>query len=118
MILLRSFSFWEIILYTFSYRLFAETDTGCILGGSALGKRGVPAHEVGMQAAQELATSLKGQYCVDDYMQDQIIILMALADGKSVVKCGPISLHTKTAIHIAEMLTNVSKANRDCVLTR
>lgn len=73
-----------------------------------MGKRGVPAHEVGTEAAEELAVSIKGQYCVDNHMQDQIIVLMALANGKSVVKCGPPTLHTKTAIYIAEMLTNVS----------
>lgn len=33
---------------------------------------------------------------------------MALADGKSSFKTGPISLHTQTAIHIAEKLANVS----------
>ena len=32
---------------------------------------------------------------------------MALAKGKSRVKCGPISLHTQTAIHIATQLTEV-----------
>ena len=33
---------------------------------------------------------------------------MALAKGKSVIKSGPISLHTRTAIHVAEILTEVS----------
>jgi len=33
---------------------------------------------------------------------------MALAQGKSRVKCGEITLHTKTAIAIAEQLTKVS----------
>lgn len=33
---------------------------------------------------------------------------MALADGKSIVKCGPMTKHTETAIFIAEKLTNVS----------
>lgn len=32
---------------------------------------------------------------------------MALAGGKSVVKCGPITQHTRTAIYIAETLTKV-----------
>lgn len=32
---------------------------------------------------------------------------MALASGKSIVKCGPITEHTKTAIYIAEKLTKV-----------
>lgn len=32
---------------------------------------------------------------------------MALADGKSRIKCGPLTLHTKTAIHMAEVLSKV-----------
>ena len=37
----------------------------------------------------------------------QLILLMALARGKSRVLCGPISLHTETAIHVAKLLTQV-----------
>lgn len=32
---------------------------------------------------------------------------MALANGKSIVKCREITLHTKTAIYIAEQFTSV-----------
>ncbi|XP_039278151.1 RNA 3'-terminal phosphate cyclase [Nilaparvata lugens] len=85
--------------------IFAETSTGCILGGSALGKRGVHASEVANNAVNEIVESIKSTACVDQYSQDQIIIFMALAAGKSRVRCGPITLHTKTAIHIAELLT-------------
>ena len=38
----------------------------------------------------------------------QIIIFMAIAKGKSRIKCGQLSLHTETAIHITELLTKVS----------
>jgi len=45
---------------------------------------------------------------VDEWLQDQIIIFMALAEGKSEIKCGAggLELHTKTAIWVAEQLTN------------
>ena len=36
---------------------------------------------------------------------------MALARGKSQILCGPISLHTETAIHVAKLLTEVKKIN-------
>ncbi|XP_075217022.1 RNA 3'-terminal phosphate cyclase [Lycorma delicatula] len=85
--------------------IFAETSTGCVLGGTALGKRGVPAEDVGRAAADELIESINFHSCVDQHTQDQIIILMALAEGKSSVKCGPITLHTETAIHVAQLLT-------------
>ncbi len=32
---------------------------------------------------------------------------MALAPGKSAIRGGPLTLHTKTAIHIAQLLTEV-----------
>ena len=38
-------------------------------------------------------------------MQDQMIIFMALAKGESQVLSGPFTLHTETAIHIAQELT-------------
>ena len=38
-------------------------------------------------------------------LQDQLIIFMALAEGTSRLACGPLTLHTQTAIAIAEQLT-------------
>ncbi|ESP05284.1 hypothetical protein LOTGIDRAFT_208285 [Lottia gigantea] len=84
-----------------------EMTTGCLLAGSGLGKKGVPAETVGETAAQMLLDNLQHGGCVDEYLQDQLILFMALAEGKSEVLCGPISLHTETAIHVAKTLTQV-----------
>lgn len=56
--------------------------------------------------AKEFSNLLKTRVCVDDYMQDQLIVLMALAKGKSRIKTGNITLHTKTAIHVAEQMSH------------
>lgn len=85
--------------------LVAETTTGCYLGGSALGKKGKQAEHVGQEAAEELVNNLYHGGCVDDYIQDQVILLMALAKGRSQIRCGALSLHTETAIHVAKQLT-------------
>ncbi|PNF30765.1 RNA 3'-terminal phosphate cyclase [Cryptotermes secundus] len=85
--------------------LVAETSTGCLLGGSALGKRELKPEQVGHKAADELLQSINTKACVDSYSQDQIILFMAIAHGKSRVKCGPVTLHTETAIHVARQLT-------------
>lgn len=37
----------------------------------------------------------------------QLIIFMALAKGRSRIRTGAVTLHTQTAIHIAEQLTQV-----------
>lgn len=87
--------------------IVAETSTGCRFAGSAIGKKGVSAEEVASNAVEELKDSLENNCCVDQHLQDQVVILMALAEGKSSFKTGPVTLHTETAIHIAEKLTNV-----------
>ena len=76
--------------------LWAETDTGCVLGGSGLGSKGTDPATVGTGAADELIKAIRGGGCVDEYLQDQIIIFLALAGGRSMVKTGPpLTLHTQ-----------------------
>mmetsp|Transcript_25441 Transcript_25441/g.37450 ORF Transcript_25441/g.37450 Transcript_25441/m.37450 type:complete len:442 (+) Transcript_25441:228-1553(+) len=86
----------------------ATTSTGCILAGSALGKPRQSASDTGELAAFELVDALQYGGCVDKWLQDQFILYMALADGTSEVITGGITLHTKTAIMIAEKLTGAS----------
>ncbi|PVG03082.1 RNA 3'-terminal phosphate cyclase [Serendipita vermifera] len=86
--------------------LWAETENGCIIGSSAIGKKGMDPVEVGKEAAEELFQNLKQGGCVDEYLQDQWIIFGALAKGTSRVRCGlPLTLHTRTAMWLAEQLT-------------
>ncbi|KAH9925294.1 RNA 3'-terminal phosphate cyclase [Fomitopsis serialis] len=85
--------------------LWAETDGGCVLGGSAVGVKGKKPAKVGEEAAGELVRNLGYEGCVDEHMQDQVIIFIALAQGRSTVKTGPLTLHTKTAIWVTEQLT-------------
>ena len=45
--------------------------------------------------------------CVDEYMQDQIVVFQALAAGKAEVDCGidrEATLHTKTARWVTEQV--------------
>ncbi|KAK9804948.1 hypothetical protein WJX73_002284 [Symbiochloris irregularis] len=79
-----------------------------MLGAAGLGERGVRAETVGETAARELAEDIASGACVDRWMQDQIIIFMALASQPSQVACGEPSLHTRTAMVVAEMLTGCS----------
>ena len=43
--------------------------------------------------------------CACCRMQDQVIVFLALAGGRSTVLCGEPTLHTRTAIAVAEQLT-------------
>lgn len=85
--------------------LAIKTSTNCLLGASSLGKRNVSTESVGEAAAKDLLKDYNSGSCVDHYVQDQLVIFMALAKGKSKVKIGPPTLHTKTAIFVAELLT-------------
>ena len=110
--------------------LVAETENGCMIGGSGLGKaspninrnrnsgrRGgyrqnrnaevINHAEVGRNAAKELLTdwSYGENVCTDRHFQDQLVIFMALAKGNSKFKTCQLELHTETAIHFAELLT-------------
>lgn len=49
--------------------LWAETEGGCILGGSALGAKRKDGAAVGEEAADELVRGLESGGCVDEYMQ-------------------------------------------------
>eukprot|EP01090_Pellita_catalonica_P012330 TRINITY_DN2650_c0_g2_i1.p1 TRINITY_DN2650_c0_g2~~TRINITY_DN2650_c0_g2_i1.p1 ORF type:complete len:301 (-),score=72.10 TRINITY_DN2650_c0_g2_i1:4-816(-) len=92
--------------------IVAKSNTGCVYGGSALSERR-SAEETAYAAASELLRDLRFGSCVDEYMQDQLIIYMALADGTSSFKCGPVSLHTSTAIHFTRLMTGCSFDKRD-----
>eukprot|EP00088_Acartia_fossae_P064706 TRINITY_DN7971_c0_g2_i1.p1 TRINITY_DN7971_c0_g2~~TRINITY_DN7971_c0_g2_i1.p1 ORF type:complete len:368 (+),score=50.44 TRINITY_DN7971_c0_g2_i1:28-1131(+) len=83
----------------------AKTSTGCLLGGSALGSPKESTEETGRKAAHDLLEAIECGGCVDKYVQDQMVLFMGLAGGDSVLRTGPLTLHTETAIHITEKLT-------------
>lgn len=52
--------------------LWAETSTGCIIGGSAIGKKGADCSTTGREAAEDLLRNLRHGGCVDEYLQVRI----------------------------------------------
>ncbi|CAH0713083.1 unnamed protein product, partial [Brenthis ino] len=87
--------------------LSCNTTTGCVLGNDALGSRRAGPREVARKVSSELKNILDSGACVDPHSQDQVIIYMALASGESAVRAGDITLHTRTAIYISEMIAKV-----------
>lgn len=84
--------------------IVATTTTGCLLAGSALGALKKRASQVGQDAAEELISVLQAGGCVDEWLQDQLILFMALASGVSEILTSCLTLHTRTAIWTAEQL--------------
>ena len=75
-------------------------------GGSALGKRGLPAEKVGKAAAGEIITELGSWAAVDVHLADQLIPYMGLARGGSFT-VGEVSGHAKTNIWVVEQFLGV-----------
>ena len=62
------------------------------------------------QVVKELEDELRHGGCVDEYMEDQLVVFQALAQGRSCVDGGKgreVSLHTKTARWVVERLLGV-----------
>jgi len=90
---------------------FPSTGSGITLwcghaGGSALGKRGLPAEKVGKAAAGEIITELGSGAAVDVHLADQLIPYMGLARGGSFT-VREVSEHTKTNIWVVEQFLDV-----------
>lgn len=83
-----------------------ETSTGCRIAVSRLGRRGGPsAHDLVADAINlELIPCIDSGACCDSFMQDQLILPMALADGTSTIRTTSLTLHTQSAIYVAEQL--------------
>lgn len=87
--------------------IVAKTSSGCLLGGSAVGTPRVTLTETAQQAATEILEAIGSgisKACVDEYLQDQLVLYMALAEGVSEMYTGCLTLHTQTAIWLAEQM--------------
>ncbi|CEM25350.1 unnamed protein product [Vitrella brassicaformis CCMP3155] len=84
----------------------AETTEGCRYFANAEGKKDVQPSETARQVAASLIDQLSQNGCVDEHTQDQLIMPMSLALGTSRILCGPLTLHTRTAMWVAETLTD------------
>lgn len=83
--------------------LWAETTTGCILGANSLGEIGKPAEKVGEEAAIKLLEEINSGGTVDSHAADQLIVYMILAEGRSIIKTGNLTMHTLTCIELSKM---------------
>jgi len=78
-----------------------------LAGFSALGAKGKPASEVADEACKECTEFLKSDAGVDPHFADQLIPLIALAQGQSYFTTSRISLHLLTNIWVVEQFLPV-----------
>jgi len=80
--------------------LYAEFEN-TIIAWDSIGERGKPSERIGEEAAKGLIQQLNSEATLDDYMQDQILIFMALA-GQCSFKYNNLTDHTKTNMWLIE----------------
>ena len=83
--------------------LFLEAEAAlCTAGFSSIGVRGKRAEEVGAEAAEALAVYLGTRGCLDLHLSDQIVIYLALAQGRSVFTTTQITPHLVTNLWVID----------------
>lgn len=76
--------------------------------GNSLGKKGKTSEDVGKEAANMLISELKSKSSVGEFLSDQLIPYMALAEGESEFSVKRLTEHAKTSIWVAEKFLDVS----------
>jgi len=98
-----------------SIALWAETDTGAIIGADAIGQLGKTSESVGKEAAEKLYAELASKPTVDTHLADMLIPYVTLAEGASAFSARQISDHLEANMWLAEKMSgarfNVEKVN-------
>ncbi|MCD6495737.1 MAG: RNA 3'-terminal phosphate cyclase [Candidatus Aenigmarchaeota archaeon] len=96
--------------------LIAKSANGCIIGSDGLGEAGKKAEEVASDAVNALLGVIRAGSCVDEYMSDQLLPYMAMAEGRSAITAPVLSSHAQTNMHILEKFLPVkfTVSRTDC----
>ncbi|CAH8637749.1 unnamed protein product [Heterobilharzia americana] len=91
-----------------TFMFVMQTSTDCLLAVSGISSPRGPHHrQLVSEACQSIYNYAKIGACCDDHMQDQLILPMSLAKGKSQIRIGPLTMHTKTCIYVAELMLGI-----------
>lgn len=98
-----------------SVSLWAEHEH-TVIGASALGERGVPAEEVGEEAARSLREEMESDGTVDSYAADQLAPFAALAEGEYVAPQA--TSHLETCVWLCRRLLDAPELDGRRVVNR
>lgn len=87
--------------------LWAETDTGAIIGADAIGELKKTSEAVGREAAEKLYAEISAKPTVDVHLADMLIPYVALAEGASSFLTRRVSGHLETNVWLAEKMLGV-----------
>jgi RNA 3'-terminal phosphate cyclase (ATP) len=98
-----------------SIALWAETDTGAMIGADTIGELKKTSEAVGREAAEKLYAELSVRPTVDVHLADMLVPYMALAEGTSSLLTRKVSDHLETNVWLAEKMLkvrfNIKKVN-------
>ena len=87
--------------------LWAETDTGTLLGGDAVGELRKPSEVVGREAAENILKELKIKATTDVHLADMLVPYVALAKGESTYLVRSMTKHLETNIWLTQKILGV-----------
>jgi RNA 3'-phosphate cyclase len=87
--------------------LWAETDTGAILGADAIGELRKTSETVGREAAGKFYEEISYKPTVDAHLADMLIPYIAFTKGRAMYLTRTFSEHLETNIWLAEKILNV-----------
>jgi RNA 3'-terminal phosphate cyclase (ATP) len=90
-----------------SLLLWAETDTGALIGADSIGEIKKLSEKVGEEAARKLHEEITAKPTVDIHLADLLIPYVALAEGRSLFLTRTISEHLETNVWLAEEILKV-----------
>jgi RNA 3'-terminal phosphate cyclase (ATP) len=97
--------------------VWAETDTGCLIGADMAGARGRTAEFIGKQTAVDLLTDLGSGATVDRHLADQVIPFAALAKGTSTFRIPSVTEHVEARLWLAEKILGAKSRIRENLVT-
>jgi RNA 3'-terminal phosphate cyclase (ATP) len=87
--------------------LWAQTDSGALLGGDAIGELGKPSEAVGREAAESLLKEVESRATVDVHLADMLVPYLALVEEESVYTSRVITEHLDTNMWLAQQILGV-----------
>ncbi len=86
--------------------LWAESETGAIVGADAIGELKKTAEVVGKEAAEKLSAELVANSPIDIHLADMLIPYVALSKGASAYSARSLTEHMESNIWLAEKMLN------------
>jgi RNA 3'-terminal phosphate cyclase (ATP) len=87
--------------------LWAETDSGALLGGDAIGELGKLSEAVGREAAESLLREVESRATVDAHLADMLIPYVAMAEEESVYVTRLVTEHLDTNMWLTQQILGV-----------